>query len=982
MKNRLLFLALSITFLSFSQTQITNIHSQNGDRGSSPVDFFEFNGKIYFSAKTESLGREIWVSDVSKNETVLLKDINPGTADGIFTFEPVVLNGFLYFFAIDGDSNGELWKTDGTETGTIKITDNLNNEFSLLTVVNNFIFFIVDKTLWKSDGTMGSSIIVKENLPISNKVLFQTELNNSFIFTIKIENTNSSQLWKSDGTNESTSPISIIADGIGIGGTSNFSQYIKYNNELYFVVRSFNTFGSNSGGIMKSDGTQNGTVPVKGIHPANNNLITYGDVTVVNNKLYFSFLERNQKRLFIWESDGTEANTKKIYDFNAGANFFTPSNFIVKENSLFFLSGNSNEGTSLFEYNTNSEILDEKLEIQGKVTSPFFFVPEYHISYFNKINDNQFFTSYTTNFVLGSGYVLDVANYSFTKYNELGVIGSFSYTIFDNNLIFNKSSLEYGPEVWKHNFNTDTTELLKNINTSKYGMQNNFKLLNVNSKLVFHANELNTGIELWSYDPTNENLTILKDINPNSGSSIFNALPNDYLKTFIVDNNQLLFSANDGSNGFELWRTDATPNGTNLLKDLNADSKSSLPSNFFFYNNNLYFVGYPDKDLPNSYLIRKDGNNFINEVDFGMNEIQTNLANEIDQIITAGNFIYFKFKSGKIGLYRTDGTQEGTILLKYFWEIGNLVNVNGILYFAAKTSDHQNEIELYKSDGTQEGTVLVKNIGDDFSSSPSNLTALNGMLYFSAHTANNGRELWKSDGTEAGTVIVKDINPGSSSSIKEDYFKNINGFTVFNNELYFSATDGVNGMELWKSDGTESGTLLIKNINDGSKNSNPTEFSIVDNTLYFQAQDLENGAELWKTDGTENGTKIVSDILNGPSGSNPIFMTDIGDDLYFLALTENSGFQVFKLENFKTLNSNYYSDINEISVFPNPTNSNLFLKSKEKINNLKLYNINGQLIKKYNQEINQLNLDGLEKGIYFLNFTINKKVITKKIVKI
>lgn len=975
-------MALCLSSLSFSQTQISNIYSQSGDQGSSPVDFFEFNNKIYFSAKTENLGREIWVSDINEKKTSLLKDINLGSDDGIFYFDPVILNGFMYFFASDGDSEGELWKSDGTESGTTKITDFLNKVSTKLTVVNNSLFFIVNKSLWKSDGTSTGTLKVMENLPMMNSVSFQTELNNSFIFTIQIENTSSSQLWKSNGTNESTTPISIIADGVGIGGTSNFSHFIKHNNELYFVVRSFNTFGSNSGGIMKTDGTLNGTVPVKGIHPANTDLISYGDVTVLNNKLYFSFLEKNKKRLFIWESDGTETNTKKIYDFDAGSNFFTPSNFITKENSLLFFSGNANGGTSLFEYNTNSEILDEKLEIQGKVTSPFFFVPEYHISYFNKINDNQFFTSYTTNFVLGSGYVLDVANYSFTKYNELGVIGSFSKTIFANNMIFKKSSLENGSEVWLHNFNTNVTELLKNINTSKYGMQDNFKLLNVSNKLVFHAKEVNTGNELWGYNPTNDYLSILNDINPNSGSSIFNALAEDYLKTFIIDNDQLLFSANDGSNGFELWKTDGTPNGTSLLKDLNSDSKSSTPSNFFFFNNNLYFVGYPDKDLPNSFLIRKDGDNFINEVNFGMNEVQTNLANEIEQIVPSQNYIYFKFTAGKIALYRTDGTQQGSIVLKEFWEIGNLVDVNGILYFAAKSNEHQNEVELYKSDGTPEGTILVKNIGVNFSSYPSNLTALNGLLYFTAATSSNGRELWKSDGTEAGTVMIKDILPGSTSSIKEDYFKENNGFITFNNEMYFSASDESNGIELWKSDGTEAGTKIVKNINVGSKNSNPKEFTVVDNLLYFQARDSDHGSELWKSDGTEVGTKIVADVLPGPSDSNPIFITDIGNDLYFKATTENNGIQVFKLQNFKTLSTTSSLDLSDISIFPNPTNSNLFLKSKEKISNLKLYNINGQLIKKYNQEINQLNLDGLEKGIYFLNFTINKKVITKKIVKI
>ena len=44
------------------------------------------------------------------------------------------------------------------------------------------------------------------------------------------------------------------------------------------------------------------------------------------------------------------------------------------------------------------------------------------------------------------------------------------------------------------------------------------------------------------------------------------------------------------------------------------------------------------------------------------------------------------------------------------------------------------------------------------------MTAVGDTLFFTADDGVNGNELWKSDGTEAGTVLVKDINPGSGSS--------------------------------------------------------------------------------------------------------------------------------------------------------------------------------------------------------------------------
>src|SRR5439155_6458138 len=89
------------------------------------------------------------------------------------------------------------------------------------------------------------------------------------------------------------------------------------------------------------------------------------------------------------------------------------------------------------------------------------------------------------------------------------------------------------------------------------------------------------------------------------------------------------------------------------------------------------------------------------------------------------------------------------------------------------------------------------------------LTNVNGKLFFSAYEATDGYELWQSDGTAAGTVMVKDINPGTYSSFPSN-LTNVNG------TLFFSANDGTVGEELWKSDGTAAGTVLVEDINSRS----------------------------------------------------------------------------------------------------------------------------------------------------------------------
>ncbi|MFM7787275.1 MAG: ELWxxDGT repeat protein, partial [Microcystis panniformis] len=119
------------------------------------------------------------------------------------------------------------------------------------------------------------------------------------------------------------------------------------------------------------------------------------------------------------------------------------------------------------------------------------------------------------------------------------------------------------------------------------------------------------------------------------------------------------------------------------------------------------------------------------------------------------------------------------------------------LFFSA--NDGVNGFELWKSDGTAAGTVLVKNIfpgnNPSFSSSPRNLRVVGNTLFFSANDGANGYELWKSDGTAAGTVLVKDINPGSSSSFTS-YSQALMDLMAVGNTLFFIADNGVNGKEL------------------------------------------------------------------------------------------------------------------------------------------------------------------------------------------
>ncbi|KAA6432735.1 DNRLRE domain-containing protein [Dyadobacter flavalbus] len=288
-------------------------------------------------------------------------------------------------------------------------------------------------------------------------------------------------------------------------------------------------------------------------------------------------------------------------------------------------------------------------------------------------------------------------------------------------------------------------------------------------------------------------------------------------------------------------------------------------------------------------------------------------GNSVRRLTYSGEKIYFvvELESGLIYLYKLDAGQTGTASLLQLFEIPYgtevFVNVNGILYFGGRDG-------LMKTDGTVAGTVLVKSFYHDFGLAVKHAVSLNGMLYFLIEDYLGKLILYKSDGTAAGTVAITNTS-GSNPSAPlvaaggNVYFKQVlpSGTALFKannttpvtlvkkftsgadnlanvgNELYFSANDGVNGNELWKTDGSTAGTVLVKNINPGAASSDPSMLRAADGQLFFVANDGTHGRELWRSGGTASSTKLVRDIRAGELNSDIKELTAVGSKAAFVA---------------------------------------------------------------------------------------------------
>jgi ELWxxDGT repeat protein len=253
------------------------------------------------------------------------------------------------------------------------------------------------------------------------------------------------------------------------------------------------------------------------------------------------------------------------------------------------------------------------------------------------------------------------------------------------------------------------------------------------------------------------------------------------------------------------------------------------------------------------------------------------------------------FVSGTDNPWVTDGTPGGTLqlsaVIKFVDNIG--APINGKLIFAGTTAAA--DTELYITDGTPAGTKLVKDINPGApSSNPQYLYTINNIIYFTADSAAVGNELWRTDGTPAGTTFVKDINPGLPGSSIVNYdvaFRQ--GF------LYFTAETALEGRELWRTDGTTAGTTLVKDIVVGTGGSNyPGNYELFATSTYllFMARTAASGVELWISNGTGPGTVLLMDINMGADSSNARFFTLFNGIVLFEATDATHGDELWRTD--------------------------------------------------------------------------------------
>ena len=786
--------------------------------------------ELYFAVRSDSFREQIWKTNGTPEGTVLVKEFatpQPGSGPRELTS----LNGLIYFWANDGTSGFELWRSDGTPEGTILVKDIFPGPGSAgggyLTAANGSLYFTAlfaegRRGLWKSDGTSSGTVLIREIpfYPVSVQGDFRPATAGGMVYFFWSVPSSPLRLslWRSDGTSSGT-----------------------------FAV-----------GEFASD-------PYTGPAPGGSGLISQGpsNLTAVGRNVFF-FANDGVTGRELWKSDGTPAGTRIVMDIAAGAAGSiagSPSPPVQVGGRLYFVADDGLTGTELWASNGAVTYRVEDIAPGLKGSDPIGLASIYGRLYFSandgsgEIHDQNFEPWISDGTAAGTYLIHDIATDSFGSYPH-------GFNEFRGSALF---ATGFGERVglWRTDGTSAGTTFIRRIGPKNRG-SHPILVADVAGKLLFGAFEDSgfPSIRTWISDGTAEGTQRLTPPEV-TAFQVFE----ENLSAELVSNGLTLFAAED-LRGAELWKTDGTPEGTSIVRDLTPGPWSSGPTRLFAFRGEVFFFAWDPESGP--VLWKSDG------TESGTVEIKQ-IVGGYPGFLEAGESLFFPAQDDEHGqeLWKTNGTPEGTVLVKDLRPgpestyIYNPVEAGRSLFFTARFPD-LGRGGLWKSDGTAAGTVPVREGFDPFG--PSQLTNVQGTLFFLFSPQYPAVELWKSDGTGAGTVRVKNFE-----------FAAVENLTSHRGMLFFTAYDESHGTELWRSDGTAQGTVVVKDIALGAQSSLPTELSVVDGTLLFAANDGGRGREIWRTDGTPEGTVLLYDIAPGPSLSWPSGFRKSGGLVYFAA---------------------------------------------------------------------------------------------------
>ncbi len=374
-----------------------------------------------------------------------------------------------------------------------------------------------------------------------------------------------------------------------------------------------------------------------------------------------------------------------------------------------------------------------------------------------------------------------------------------------------------------------------------------------------------------------------------------------------------LFAADDGAVGSEPWVSDGTVAGTHLVANLAPDvvTPESRPGELTWIGDSLVFgasnsrreiwrwsealgldlLHYVDTSFSiqveitafEGYAVFSDPPSLLRIAPAGGQAEpifrSTSQRGPSSVSVQRGDLFFAAGSS----FYLADPDLDGARRLGPAYHPGRGVGVvGGNLVYAADMNEFGEEV--WVSDGTENGTFLLEDTAPgEEGSRPNAFTSISGGVLFGT-TVENVWKLWWTDASPKSPVLLLEVEVDGPTFGPEEMHPAGGG-------AYFFVDSG-----LWWSDGTSSGTKLIRAFPEpsgmGGTSANMSDVGD-GRTIVFGLLTPDLGGEVWITDGTTEGTRLVRDLVPGAASSQPReFVTD-GRVVYFLATTPELGDEIF-----------------------------------------------------------------------------------------
>jgi ELWxxDGT repeat protein len=810
----------------------------------------------------------------------LLKNIDDTPASIAQTFGGAVTSdGKIYFVGNDHTHGQELWVTDGTAFGTHLVIDLIGGPTSSnptdLTAIGDSAYFVA-----RGPSNEGNALYRAANGGISLVKSFSSDPNEGarrivgisgiYLFTRANNGVNGEELWV---TNTSTHVTTLL--DINSGSSSSNPEGLGSTNSTFYLSAYRPDVGYE---LFKST---NGAAPtlVEDINISSAGASSHPHkVGMVGSTLYFSADDGVNGRE-LWRSSGTPATTSLVGNLNAGSNSSDPY-LIGAINLKVIISAvrNITEGRELFVTDGISvpTLLKDINGAPNGSSNVYQGVPVSTTTgnriFFNAFNPGTGNELYSTDgTTAGTKLVVDLVP---------GPVGSYPYAFYVvNDRLFSPAlTPSHGYEPFITSADGNSFNVLQDLNPG--GLHSNPIPLGILNSNIYFAALVNGSQMLLKSNLTSGTTTPIANlaeagqdgdsfatpIASLGGKICYSAQHQYYTKVFGCINgvngaqeilrtnfhfNEIstptflgggvgIFGGYDtfAATGSELWRSDGTAAGTFMIKDINPGIGDAYPHKFVEAGGQLFFIG---------------------------NDSNTNAE-----------------------LWRTDGSAAGTIKLTDLAGVdGGLAYTNTIaaignrVVFDASSVVQNGENEPWTSDGTVGGTGLLLNINPSGPSRPEGFVSFNGKLYFTADDGSaHGRELWSTSGFPGSTALVKDLRAGSDDGIPSGY----SFMLPFKGHLYFTGYAQIGPQlktALYRTDGTSAGTGIFLDPAFVGGQFYTTSGLATNQFMFMVATDESHGSELWRTDGTQSGTVLVKDITPGGIGSQIFNLKEFDGQVYF-----------------------------------------------------------------------------------------------------